>query len=99
MKIPFRILAAAAACAAAGCASPMVPGSPSAVEMAADQARREERMKIMQQVWSDQTAAPSGEAGDGSGAAGLLDYPAGSYSGINFGPRRAVDSSLAEPDR
>ena len=48
--------------AVAGCASPTIPGSPSTAELAADQARREERLKIMQQYWAEQTTAPEPEA-------------------------------------
>jgi hypothetical protein len=88
-----------AAGAAGGCASPTVPGSPSAPALAADQARREERLKIMQEYWYEQTAAPSPESGDGPAPARLLDYPAGSYAGLAFGPRRAADPALAEPAR
>jgi hypothetical protein len=88
-----------AAGAAGGCASPTVPGSPSAAAQAVEQARREERLKIMQQYWYDQTAAPLPDAGAGAEAPRLLDYPAGSYGGLAFGPRRAADPSLGEPDR
>jgi hypothetical protein len=67
--------------------------------MAADQARRDERIKIMQQYWYDATEALRADAGPAPNPERLLDYPAGSYSGINFGARRAVDPSLAEPLR
>jgi hypothetical protein len=88
-----------AALAAGGCASPTVPGSPSVAAQAAEQARREERLKIMQQYWYEQTAAPGPETGAAPAAGRLLDYPAGTYGGLTFGPRRAADPSLAEPDR
>jgi hypothetical protein len=99
MRIGTLVLGLLAAGAAGGCASPTVPGSPSAAAQAAEQARREERLKIMQQYWYEQTAAPGPDAGAEPAAGRLLDYPAGTYAGIAFGPRRAADPSLAEPDR
>jgi hypothetical protein len=65
---------------------------------AVEQARREERIKIMQEYWRDRTLSARPEPG-GAPAAAPLEYPAGTYSGINFGPRLAADPSLAEPDR
>lgn len=66
---------------------------------AAEKARREERLKIMQDYWNDKTL--SAEAGGSSAlqAPQLLQYPAGIYSGIRFAPRVASDSSLSEPQR
>ena len=86
-----------AACAA-GCAHSAAPAPPSAAdEAAAEQARREERLKIMQEYWQEHTAA--GEKDPGLADPPPLEYPAGAYSGINFGPRVAPDPSLAEPNR
>jgi hypothetical protein len=99
MKIRALAFGLSVLAAAGGCASPTIPGSPSAAELAADQARREERLKIMQQYWTEQTAAPPEAAASPSAAPPLLDYPAGSYSGINFAPRRTADPGLAEPIR
>jgi hypothetical protein len=65
---------------------------------AVEQARREERIKIMQEYWRDRTLSARPDPG-AAPAAAPLEYPAGTYSGINFGPRLAADSSLAEPDR
>jgi len=66
---------------------------------AVEQARREERLKIMQDYWEDQTLGPKMEPSGKLSAVPLLSYPAGSYSGVNFGPRLAPDPALAEPNR
>jgi hypothetical protein len=95
MKAP-KSLVAAAALAAAGCATRSPPPTP---EAAAEQARRDERLRIMQQYWYDQTASPPAEPGAVDGASALLDYPAGSYGGINFAPRRAAGPGLEDPPR
>jgi hypothetical protein len=93
-------LAAAAGLAAAlpaGCAHP--PAGPRGPDAdAAEAARRAERVKVMQEFWEEETARPSSRPG-ASAAAPPLDYPAGTYSGINFAPRTAGDPSLAEPQR
>jgi hypothetical protein len=99
MRFRTLVLGLLAAGSAGGCASPTVPGSPSAAAQAAEQARREERLKIMQQYWYEQTAGPGPETGPEPAAGRLLDYPAGTYGGIAFGPRRAADPLLTEPDR
>lgn len=65
----------------------------------AEQARREERLKIMQDYWYDQTLSPKRESTGIVAATPLLNYPAGTYEGIRFAPRQAADSSLAEPAR
>jgi hypothetical protein len=84
---------------AAGCAHPAAPGGTSAAnEQAAEQARRGERLKIMQEYWQEHTVADR-EKKPGLADAPPLEYPAGTYSGINFGPRLAPDPSLAEPNR
>ncbi len=91
----LRRCGALAGLAVGACVSPKVPPpDPDAV----DRARRDERLKVMQQYWDEQTSAPPEEAVSGEEAA-LLDYPAGDYGGIRFGPRRAPDPSLAEPRR
>jgi hypothetical protein len=99
MSIQRLVLGMIAVSAAGGCAAPTIPGSPSVAAQAAEQARREERLKIMQQYWYEQTVAPGPEAGAEPETGRLLDYPAGTYAGLAFGPRRAADPSLAEPDR
>jgi hypothetical protein len=87
----------------AGCSSPAAPADSAAGREAAEQARREERQKIMQQYWFEQTAVPAEPVSGTASGAGenhpTLAYPAGTYAGIRFGPRRAPDPSLAEPDR
>lgn len=92
-------LALLCALPAGGCAA-TAPAAPPAEPRggAVEQARREERLKVMQAYWYDRTLSA---AGDGSrpAAPSLLEYPAGVYSGIRFGPRVAPDPSLAEPDR
>ncbi len=65
----------------------------------AEQARREERLKIMQDYWFDQTLSAKAELGALAAHAPLLNYPAGTYDGIRFAPRQAPDASLAEPAR
>lgn len=90
------LLALLCALPAGGCAATAPPAEPRGGEV--EQARREERLKVMQAYWYDRTLSA---AGDGSRPAAppLLEYPAGVYSGIRFGPRVAPDPSLAEPDR
>jgi len=97
--MPPKALALAALTALlAGCAGPRPPepGS-SAAELAADRARREERLKLMQEYWQD--AAGGREAPAPARPPLLLHYPAGTYDGVAFGPRVASDPSLAEPVR
>jgi hypothetical protein len=85
----------ALAALAGGCVHSPNGGYPPPDAAAIDRARREERIRIMQEAWNRQ-AAPNGRPAAG---APLLDYPAGSYLGIRFAPRTAADPSLAEPDR
>ena len=66
---------------------------------AAEEARREERLKILQDYWNDKTLSSQADAATGAQAPELLPYPAGIYSGIRFAPRVAADSSLSEPTR
>ncbi|HVW22056.1 MAG TPA: hypothetical protein VHC86_12650 [Opitutaceae bacterium] len=87
-----------AAAVLGGCAAPAPPApGASAADLAADRARREERLKLMQEYWQEATAgrAPPSPAP----AAPLLRYPAGTYDGVAFGPRLAPDPSLGEPAR
>ena len=87
-----------AAALAAGCAHPAAP-QPAPGADAADEARRAERVRIMQEFWEEETARPGGRPVAPAAEPPALDYPAGSYSGINFAPRRAADPSVAEPQR
>ncbi|HEX3728435.1 MAG TPA: hypothetical protein VHV47_01430 [Opitutaceae bacterium] len=97
MRHEALVLAALAALLG-GCAAPSPPGpGSSAAELAADRARREERLKLMQEYWQD--AAGGRETPAGGRAPLLLHYPAGTYDGVAFGPRAAPDPSLAEPVR
>jgi len=66
---------------------------------AVEAARREERQKIMRQYWYEQTGSLREDARPEPAAGVPLPYPAGTYGGMNFGPRTAPDSSLAEPVR
>jgi hypothetical protein len=95
----FQRLSLGALCLAAawggGCESPSA--APSDLTEV-DRARREERLKILQQYWYDRTLSAGADGGVTRPQA-LLEYPAGTYSGINFGPRVAADPSLAEPVR
>jgi hypothetical protein len=85
---------------AAGCALPPAPGP-----AAAEAARRQERLQLMQRLWAGQTGAGLEAAPGGAGpapadpAAAGLTYPAGVYDGLRFAPRLAPDSGLAEPPR
>jgi uncharacterized protein YcfJ len=64
-----------------------------------EQARRQERLKIMQDYWLDHTLSAGRETSGQAGNAPLLEYPAGTYSGILFAPRLAADPTLTEPIR
>jgi hypothetical protein len=99
MKCPSRPLAAAAwllAALPAGCAHAPSP-TPVPDPEAGEQIRRAERLRIMQEYWSDQTVSAARPPSPSDPA--TLDYPAGTYDGINFAPRTAPDPSLREPSR
>ena len=66
---------------------------------AAEAARREERLKIMQDYWYDKTLSAQADEAGGNHPPQVLQYPAGTYSGIRFAPRVAADPSLSEPAR
>jgi hypothetical protein len=66
---------------------------------AVEQARRQERLKIMQDYWREQTLSARRETSGQAGNAPLLEYPAGTYSGLLFAPRLAADPTLTEPIR
>jgi hypothetical protein len=96
VRLSFCIFAGVAG----GCAHPTAPGPALASgQEAAEEARREERLKVMQEYWQDRTGTANGEPLQGRDGVPLLEYPAGIYGGINFGPRLAADPSLAEPNR
>ena len=88
-----------------GCASPSAPQEPAkpaarlSVEEAIEQARRDERQRIMQEYWYEHTQAADRGAAATSEVGPPLPYPAGLYDGIHFAPRQAADPSLAEPNR
>jgi hypothetical protein len=94
IRIPWLGPLAGASFLAAGCAHPAPSAAPAA---AVEQARREERVKIMNEYWFEHTLAPGAETTPGS--APLLSYPPGLYSGIRYGARTAPDPSLREPAR
>jgi hypothetical protein len=81
----------------AGCASRA--GDPSSQAEAVEQARREERQKVLQQYWRERTSDLPGPPPISRGAWPDLSYPTGEYNGLWFGPRQAQDPSLAEPSR
>jgi hypothetical protein len=97
--IPLKPWLAASALAASGCAhsGSAVPQPPDL--QALEQARREERQKIMMDYWRDQTAASAGGQTALPRTPQVLDYPAGLYDGIRFGPRQATQPGLCEPER
>jgi hypothetical protein len=75
-------------------------GTPDAdMREAAEAARRDERQKIMQQYWYEQTESELGDARPGAAPGPALHYPAGAYAGLNFGDRTAPEPTLAEPAR
>lgn len=78
---------------AAGCSHPAHPPD----EEAAERARREERQRIMREYWYERTLAPADEASLPPDTA--VDYPAGTYGGLRFGPRRGSGPGLEEPVR
>jgi hypothetical protein len=96
---PLKPWLAASALAVSGCvhsgSGPAQPPDPRALE----QARREERQKIMMEYWRDQTAASAGSPAAIPQTPQVLDYPAGVYDGIRFGPRQAAEPGLFEPER
>jgi hypothetical protein len=81
----------------AGCVSRPadLPNQAEAIE----QARREERQKVLQQYWRDRTSDLPGPPPASRAAWPDLSYPSGEYYGLRFGPRQAQDPSLAEPSR
>jgi len=95
---PLRLLCCLAASAAGGCAHPTAPEPLLASDPAAEAARREERLKVMQEYWDDRTGAAPGAVSPRDGRT-MLEYPAGIYAGLNFAPRLAPDPSLTEPSR
>lgn len=75
-------------------------GTPdSAVQDAAEAARRDERQKIMNQYWAEQTESMERPTAVGATDGPPLHYPGGNYDGINFAARIAADPSLGEPAR
>ena len=95
---PSRFLALAALLAA-GCASPRPPDSVKPDPEALEQARRDERQRIMQQYWYEHAVEGPPAPSVGLDAGPVLAYPAGTYGGLLFAPRQALDPSLAEPNR
>ena len=96
---PLARLLALAAVLAGGCASSRPSATAAFDEEAAEQARRDERQKIMQQYWYERTVAAPSAGSVGPEASPDLAYPAGTYDGLRFAPRQAPDPSLAEPAR
>jgi hypothetical protein len=87
----------------AACAGPRAIDRSAAppVDSPAEQARREERLKLMQRYWQERTGATP--AGDGHATwpapDGPLTYPAGTYDGLRFAPRVTDEPGLGEPVR
>lgn len=77
-----------------------MPAAGPAPDSAAEQARREERLKLMQRYWLDRTEGTvAGEAAPLPAAPGRLSYPAGRYDGLLFSAREAAGPGLEEPVR
>jgi len=67
---------------------------------AVEQARREERLRIMREYWRDRTETEKPAARRAAfPPTPLLRYPAGTYDGFKFAPRLATDATLSEPIR
>jgi hypothetical protein len=67
-------------------------------------ARREERLRLMQRIWAEETAAPlPGEAARAAplvpGNPGPVTYPAGSYDGVQLGAHTGLQAGIKEPVR
>ena len=82
---------------AGGCASRDT--DPTTESEAIEQARREERQKVLQQYWLDRTASLSQPPSISPFSSPLLSYPAGVYGGLRFAARQAQDPSIADPAR
>lgn len=94
-----RSVLALAALLAGGCSSSRPPAVPASDPEAVEQARRDERQRIMQQYWYEHTVATPRAESTGPEARPELTYPAGIYGGLRFAPRQAPDPSLGEPKR
>jgi hypothetical protein len=84
------------------CASHVSAASAAADE--AEAARRQERLRLMQRIWADATAAPL--PGDPSRTLPLVparpvsvSYPAGDYDGIRLAPHTGPQADLTDPTR
>jgi hypothetical protein len=99
MNARERFAPFAAALAAAGLFAGCAHSNPRAEEVAAaERARRDERLKIMREYWYDRTLAPAAD-NESAPPHPLTSYPAGTYSGVNYGPRLASDPGMTEPIR
>ena len=84
---------------AGGCGQARMSDPPAPSPEMVEQARRDERQKIMQEYWYEHTGAAQHPQAVEPDAGPSLNYPAGTYGGVRFGPRQAADASLAEPRR
>lgn len=65
-----------------------------------ERGRRDARVEVMQKYWKDQTLSPEdGADSDQKAAPRAVDYPAGTYEGIKYGPRTTTAPTLEEPRR
>jgi len=97
------LLLASVVGAGVGCASAASKTAQVAHEDA-EAARREERLRLMQRIWAEETAAPL--PGDPARPAPLspakpasVAYPAGEYDGVQMAPHVGADAGIAEPVR
>ena len=102
---PLAALVCSGLLALNGCATRSVPPPPArpaaqlTLDEAIEQARRDERQRIMQEYWQEHTTAPERGPTGGFEPQPPLPYPGGLYGGIRFAPRQAPDPSLGEPER
>jgi hypothetical protein len=88
--------------ALSGCSS--AAGTAQVAREEAEAARREERLKLMQRIWTEETAAPlPGDplrpAPPSPAKPGPITYPAGEYDGVQMAPHVGMDGGVAEPVR
>ena len=65
-----------------------------------ERGRRDARVEVMKKYWEEKTLSPQDElAAGGTSSQRTIDYPAGTYEGIRFGPRSTAAPSLEDVRR